>query len=947
MLKRRGAYVRGPLGKVVTMSKLMKIVAGLFAVAGLVVIGLIVLIKVLVTPERVKALILPKIEQVLHRQVSLGEVSVGLFSGIELHDLKVTERSGEALGGIDQLTLRFQLLPLLARQVVVDEIRLEEPQLTLVRQADGTLNIADLLSAPAKPASGQTPAPEPAGEGGGISLLVSRAAVTSGSIFFIDHQVSPTSPARIELSGLDLELRDFSLQGTVPLKLRGLINGAPLTLDGQLQLADKAGNLAIDLQGLDVTSLAPYYRDKFPGQLSTARLDLKGNFAGNARAFALRGQMSLRDLALRLNALPQAPLDKLTVASDVDLAADLDKGTLSFAKGEFDLNGIRVAASGAVRGLPSGPEADLQVTIPGLDLRTAMTVVPTGLLGKAAGMEPSGTLRGSLTLKGALADGRKLLQGADLKLEQVQGSVAGMRPAIDGRIVFERERARLEQTSVRLGDLRAGVSGTVEQLLTAPVADLAITLPRTDLAQALASLPAEQVKGVAGLAPAGAVEGRIQLRGALARPKELLQGGDLLLNAVEVNAAGQRPAFSGRLRLSGDRLTSEGLQVRLGGDSAQLDVSARNLFGKPLQVAADVTARRLLIEPLLAGGAAAKPAGGGQAGTDAAGAAGAKPAAAGEVGPFDLPVQAAGTIRIGETVWKGLAVRNFVAEYDLRDNQLKIVRMTGNFAGGSFTNTAHIDLRQPGLGYDATVSLQGVEAQSLLPALAPQAAGTLFGRLDLQSSMRGSGTRWETLSRSLTGDATLALTDGRLVSPALVKGFATFLQLNELNDIVFKEFRGKSRIVNGQAEIDSLLAGNRLKLFPKGTLGLDGSLRLAIDTRLAPELAARLDRKGKVTGYLTDSDGWTQIPLLLEGTLQAPRFSLDPKGVQAQTGKVLQQELQRGLDKLFKPKSPAPQEPAPADTPTQQQVVPEPAAPPPTPAQQLLDQSLKKLFKKQ
>jgi AsmA protein len=815
------------------MSKLLKIVAGLVALTGLVLVGLIILVKVLVTPERVKALVLPKIEQALQRQVSLGEVRVGLFSGIELHDLKVVERSGELLASVDQFKLRFQLLPLLARQVVVDEIRLVRPQLMLVRQADGTLTIADLLSAPAKPESGQPQVTEQDGEGGGISLLVSQAKVTSGKITFIDRQVAPTVPVRIELNELDMELRDFSLQGKVPIKLRGLVNGAPLALDGQLQLADKAGTLSIDLQGFDVTSLAPYYRERLPGQLSAARIDLKVNFDGNARVFTLRGQMGLRDLAFKL-LLPQASLDKGALASDVELTADLDKGTLSIAKGEFDLNGIKLAATGAVRGLSFRPDADLQVTIPALDLRTVLAAMPKGLLGKAADLEPSGTLRGSLALKGPLDGGRKLLQSADLKLEQVQVSVSG-----------------------------------------------------------------------------------------------------------------QRPAFSGRLLLSGDRLTSEGLQMRLGDDSAQLDVTARNLFGKPLQVAADVSARRLLIEPLLAG-AAAKPAAGAQAGSDAARAVGAKPGTGGEIGPFDLPVQAAGTIRIGETVWKGLSVKDFVAEYDLRDNQLKIARMTGNFAGGTFANTARVDLRQPGLSYDATISLEGVEAQSLLPALAPQAAGTLFGRLDLQGSVRGSGTRWETLSRSLTGDAALTLADGRLVSPALVKGFATFLQLSDLNDIVFKEFRGKSRIVNGQAEIDSLLAGSRLKLFPRGTLGLDGTLRLALDTRLAPELAARLDRRGKVTGYLTDADGWTQIPLLLEGSLQAPRFGLDPKGVQAQAGKVIQQELQRGIDKLLTKQKTSTKSDQAADNASPAAGQPEspPAEQPTSPANKLLDDSLRRLFKR-
>jgi hypothetical protein len=125
----------------------------------------------------------------------------------------------------------------------------------------------------------------------------------------------------------------------------------------------------------------------------------------------------------------------------------------------------------------------------------------------------------------------------------------------------------------------------------------------------------------------------------------------------------------------------------------------------------------------------------------------------------------------------------------------------------------------------------------------------------MQLAVDGSGTRWATISRTLSGDGTLAFRDGRLTSPALVNGLATFLQLPDLTEINFREFRGKARIVAGRAEIDSSLSGRQLKLFPRGSLGLDGSLNLTMDTRLSPELTARLNRRGQVTRYLLDARG--------------------------------------------------------------------------------------------
>jgi len=357
------------------MSKLMKIVAGVGGVLLLIVVALVFTAKSLITVDRVKALVLPKVEQALHRKVSLGEVQVGLFSGIELHDLSVADRNGgDPLLRIGMVKLRYQLLPLLNKQVVIDEVRIEKPQLVLVRQTDGELNIADLLAKSAKPSA---PAPDAAtADDGGIGLRVALATVSDGTVSFIDRRISAAAPPRIELTGLTTQFTEFSLQEELPVDLHGMLNGAPFALKGRVNPSGKTVSLAVELQGLDVTTLEPYYRDKLPGQLTSARLNLKNQVEGNAEAMAVRGLVSLHELSLRLEALPQAPLERVTASAAVDLAVIPGQGLLRIARSEYDLNGIKLAADGTLSGLKSAPAADLKVRIPGLDLHTALAALP-------------------------------------------------------------------------------------------------------------------------------------------------------------------------------------------------------------------------------------------------------------------------------------------------------------------------------------------------------------------------------------------------------------------------------------------------------------------------------------------------------------------------------------------------------------------------------------------
>ena len=241
------------------------------------------------------------------------------------------------------------------------------------------------------------------------------------------------------------------------------------------------------------------------------------------------------------------------------------------------------------------------------------------------------------------------------------------------------------------------------------------------------------------------------------------------------------------------------------------------------------------------------------------------------------------------------------------------------------------------LAYSAKIDLQSVQADPLMSAFAPKASGSLLGALDLNFNIQGRGTRWETLSKQLAGQGELLVADGRIVSPGLVKGFASFIQLSDMQEIRFSNFQSQLKVVNGKVQLDSSLLSDQVKLYPKGTVGLDGMLNLTMDTRLSPQLSARLDRKGQVSKYLTDQDGWSQVPLLVSGSYASPSFGLDPKGFSSQAQKAISNELGRQIDRLFKKSEPQTAEPAQQDS-------GENGQPEEDPARKLLQDSLQKLF---
>jgi len=442
---------------------------------------------------------------------------------------------------------------------------------------------------------------------------------------------------------------------------------------------------------------------------------------------------------------------------------------------------------------------------------------------------------------------------------------------------------------VELGATVAGAelafSGSVTRVKEAPALDGQVTVDAPDLAKLAAGLPAGVSEKLRSLAPAGGLSVKLRLTGEVKTPLAMVKGGEIRLEKVGVAAGGQRPVLTGRFDIAERALVSRDLAFELGKNRLGLVVKTSPLDRKPLAVELSASSDSLDLDSMFP-----PKKGTGPISPPAPGRGGAGP------GPVKLPLSMGGSVSVKNAVYKGLALSGLSLRYRLSDNILRIDDFRGSTAGGSFVDTARVNLATPGFSYSTTLSLQGVQAEKLVDVFAPGAAGSFSGVLSLKADISGSGTVPDSVKRNLAGAGSFQVRNGKLTGKGFMSELARFLGSEELRVVRFSSFDGTYRIKGGQVLLASALDGSDIRMKPKGRVGFDKSLDMTIDTRVSPRITARVAR-GTVGSYITDEQGWGVLPLKATGTVGSPRFSLSGKDIGRRVGEKLGETLRKRLEK--------------------------------------------------
>lgn len=322
--------------------------------------------------------LLAEIRKELDRPVTYGrgEVSLRFGPAFTFTDVKILERDGSSpFATAAAIRFRVALLPLLEKKIILRRVELEKPAVQIVRQADGTLNIDDLLRE--KETKGT------------VQLRVRGVRVKQGNLTFTDH-AAVGGTLVTALRDADLFIGRLTRGKVSPLSIEGRLvegkNESPFAIEGKLKLPAKGEPLSsthldarVSFHNVNASHYWPYYSGHVPFQRMSGRFNLDCTVDGTPLEFTSKG--SLRVAGLRF-VYPEVFRKPLT-PSDVRLAYTLTRTPreVNISSVDFHMDGLAVKAGCAVKDIhTSDPRIVAWTTIAPFRLEKFFYYIPFGII---------------------------------------------------------------------------------------------------------------------------------------------------------------------------------------------------------------------------------------------------------------------------------------------------------------------------------------------------------------------------------------------------------------------------------------------------------------------------------------------------------------------------------------------------------------------------------------
>ncbi len=801
------------------MSRLTKISLLILGIVVVLTIVMVVLVKTLVTPERIRETVVPFTEHSLKRKVALENIHIGLFSGISLQDLQVKRKDGSGnFIAVKSMDMHYQFLPLLTGKVVIDHINLVEPQIVVVRYPNGRFNFDDLMGK-TDPQKGNTskseqsdtstksgrPASPAASPATALNLLVNRITVSGGQLLFIDRSQSEKTPLRYTLEHLSLEAKNITLDRSFPVELSASLGAAKIALSGAYDVKNRSGNANLDIESLDIAGFAPYFQNAISGKLGSGVLTVNLKTTMSPSDISAKGKMTLDRLDLFLDAAPKAELKQAKLEIDSSLSYKMNEKLLDFSSLLVKLNNIPLRTVGKVNFSAKEPDLAMALFLDHLNLEKLNQGLPAGLAKDIRAYGLSGQVNALVELAGKPSAGARLLKKADLNLEDVQTNLSGIQAGINGSVDFSGQQIKADNLALNLGDQPAQLSFHAANLFS------------------------------------GHITGGFQLTADTMDFNKLIPASKKMA---------QKEALD-------DKATPPQNNTGTVSSNAVVDTpQPANQQAKPSQE---------------------------------------------EIGPFSVPADIQGMIRITKGTYRQLPMDNISADIQLKNNHLQIMRSGFGVAGGQLSATADIDLAVKGLAYRGKLDLTKLQLAVLDSGLFPDSDQSVSGVAESHTTFAGHGSGSESFIKTLQADGNIQVNDGEVSGSPMVIALANFLGSTDLQKLSFTRFQSSYTLRNGVVALQGALDSSSLKLNPEGTVAVDGPIDLSLNARLSPQTMAGIRSGSDLKQIMTDENGWGLLPVKVDGTLSEPRIALDSKALQKQAVGKARQELEKQLLKKIAP----------------------------------------------
>ncbi|HWY68897.1 MAG TPA: AsmA family protein [Terriglobales bacterium] len=586
-----------------------KLIGVLIAIVLLVVIVMFALPS-LVNVNQYHDKIQAELQQKLHRQVKLGDMSLKLIPfSIRVSNAEIGEdprfNTGHPFASTQQLAVSAKLLPLLRHEVQVNSVELVDPKIELVRNPQGVWNFASLQqpssnNAPSQPSANQPasskpsptqPAPnqsKPSQPSSGQAFSLSELKITNGQVAITDEQ---KHQSRAVYDHIDLALSNYAPGKPFDIALAAHLPGQGdqyVKFDGTAGPMNDQNSLATPVDGrlkLNQVSLAGVQKFLNSPQLS----QYEAVASGEASVRNNNGNMNSTG-NLQLNNVRIRGVDiGYPIKADYNIADNLNTDVINISKLNLNLGPTPISMSGTVNTRPTPAQLNVQVKASNASISELARLA--GAFGVAfnPGTQVAGNLNADIHAQGATDQ------------PALNGNLNAQNLVISGKDIPQPVKVpaiNLELTPdvVKSNSFTAQSGGTslngnfALSHYTTPngVIDAAIRTSGANLGELINIAKAYGVSAVEGMSGTGTLSLDAHVQGPIKQTDRLVYSGTGSLQNATINMPTlTKPLLvkTANLRFAQNSAVLENMQASLGSTTATGTATVRNFSAPQIQFA--------------------------------------------------------------------------------------------------------------------------------------------------------------------------------------------------------------------------------------------------------------------------------------------------------------------------------------------------------------------------
>lgn len=312
------------------------------------IIAGILIIPQFVDVQKYKTVLEQKVAEATGRSFTLGDdIDLSLFPwvGVKLTDLHLGNPAGfmeKDMISVKTFEVRLKVMPLLSKRIEVKTFVIDSPRIYLATLKNGDTNWQGIGSRQEKKEAGEKKKKE-SGESLTLpieALMVENFSITNGQLIYFDHRADKKN----EISDLNLNLTNISLENPVGISFSASIDGNPVLLEGTAGPIGKEpgkGSIAMDF----VLKAFEELEMKLKGNLIDPVANPGFDFEIDISAFSPRKIFSAMNLDFPVKTKDPKALDAVSIKTRIKG----NKESISFFDGVFLLDDSKLIFSATAK----------------------------------------------------------------------------------------------------------------------------------------------------------------------------------------------------------------------------------------------------------------------------------------------------------------------------------------------------------------------------------------------------------------------------------------------------------------------------------------------------------------------------------------------------------------------------------------------------------------------